>query len=167
MKIVISATDKDVNYQLNGNLVVIDEGVASIWERYRQVKASDNESFGVLVGSRSDNSQKFWIEQCSTPKAGDLSSRAGFTMKDPFHQCFTNKAFEESGGCSAYIGTWHTHPQAIPKPSITDICDWKNCVKRNPDRQLFFVIVGIQEIRVYVLIGRRFVSMNREIKIGF
>ncbi|MFX9397410.1 Mov34/MPN/PAD-1 family protein, partial [Acinetobacter baumannii] len=54
-----------------------------------------------------------------------------------------------SNGTSVYLGTWHSHPQNIPTPSNIDYADWKSCILRNPDRQLFFAIVGIQAIRIF------------------
>lgn len=71
-------------------------------------------------------------------------------MKDPFHQKTIDKAFKESNGELGYIGTWHTHPQDEPIPSIIDLNDWGQCALRNPDRQLVFVIVGKTQVNIYI-----------------
>lgn len=46
------------------------------------------------------------------------------------------------------MGVWHTHPQTIPSPSTIDWDDWKETLKE--DKTVFFIIAGIECIRVWV-----------------
>ncbi|MEZ8193149.1 Mov34/MPN/PAD-1 family protein [Vibrio sp. 1F279] len=50
-----------------------------------------------------------------------------------------------------YVGTWHTHPQDVPRPSSPDKTDWRTHEQDNSDRPLFFIVVGIKTTSVYTL----------------
>ncbi|MFK5948256.1 MAG: Mov34/MPN/PAD-1 family protein [Methylococcales bacterium] len=122
----------------------------SIWEKHKQIKPDAPEIFGVIIGSRTDKDKEYWVDLVTTPFPKDNSSRYRFLLQDKKHQEAVDKAYSESDGTSVYLGTWHTHPEKIPTPSSIDIHDWTNCVKRNPDKQLFFLIIGIREVSAYI-----------------
>lgn len=136
--------------------VYVCADVAGVWCSHRQTKAATGEAFGVLVGSTSEDRKQIWIEALTTPKRHDLSWRVGFQLRDPGHQEFVNQMFKRSGGSMIYLGTWHTHSESKPAPSNTDKHDWRACLRRNMDRPLVFVIVGTEEVRLYVRWGQRF-----------
>ena len=136
--------------------VRVDGDVANIWAAHRQTEADAAEAFGVLVGTTSKNRKEMWIEAVTTPKGMDQRWRTGFRLLDPAHQEFVDGMFERSEGSMIYLGTWHTHPEARPAPSDIDKNDWRGCHRRNRDRPLAFVLVGIEEVRVYVQWARRF-----------
>lgn len=140
----------------NGLKIVIDESVWRIFTNSRQVHMNSPESFGILIGTRDTIAQSYKIKRITTPGKKDVQSRHHFVLQDPQHQKTANQAFHNSGGYLGYLGTWHTHPEAIPSPSAIDIKDWLMCIERNPDRQLFFVIVGICGVNVYVGQGNEF-----------
>src|SRR5882724_10213081 len=52
---------------------------------------------------------------------------------------------------SQYLGEWHTHPEADPAPSDKDLTDWKRLLRVTicEHSSLFFVIVGLEQIRVW------------------
>ena len=136
--------------------------VYKCWLQQRQMNNSDTEQFGVLIGSRLSDDCTFWIDKCTTPKAKDKSKRASFLMQDPFHQKMIDEAFKESSGEMGYLGTWHTHSQSQPVPSGVDINDWANCIARNPDRLLLFVIVGQKQTNIYINLNNNFEIMTRD-----
>lgn len=128
----------------------ISHEVIQTWMRYKQLDRKDLEACGVLIGNQSSsNPNQYWIEDLTEPMPKDCRSTHRFTLKDPGHQKKVDSAFSKSNGTSVYLGTWHSHPQNIPTPSHIDYADWKSCILRNPDRQLFFAIVGIQVIRIF------------------
>lgn len=151
--------DYPLQYTLNNIEIYIHKRVLSIFKTYRQEKRDDNERFGVLIGSKSSENDFYWIDEVTTPFFDDVATRISFTMKDPCHQKIIDQTFQESGGENVYMGTWHTHPQRVPKPSFVDKEDWLRCLKRNQKRQLFFVIVGTDEIEVFIRNKKSFVSM--------
>lgn len=162
MRIVMSVTD-EVRFVGSTIELTVSKQVYDCWLRHRQMESEDTEQFGVLIGSRIEDESKIWINKCTTPQKMDISQRARFTMKDPFHQKQIDTAFEESNGESGYIGTWHTHPQGIPIPSIIDLNDWDQCSLRNPDRQLLFVIIGNKQVNIYIRINNKLEMVTRKI----
>lgn len=129
--------------------ISIDQSVWDFWQNGRQVYPNMPESFGVIIGS-CEAAGACKIERVTIPGKRDIQSRSHFVLQDPCHQKAVDQAFRQSSGYLGYLGTWHTHPEAIPTPSTVDIKDWLACCKRNPDRQLYFVIVGIKNTHIYV-----------------
>lgn len=142
-------------------LLGISGSVLQIWKDEAQLKRNDPERFGVLIGSRTEGTEEHWIEEVTKQFSGDRATRHSFLMQDKRHQRVVDQAFQHSKGMLGYVGTWHTHPEPIPKPSAVDLKDWRACVKRNPGRQLFFVIVGMEQICVYIFHRWRFVPLKR------
>lgn len=136
--------------------VWVDQTVAGVWHAHRQTEANAAESFGVLVGSTLEDRREMCIEAVTTPMELDQRWRNGFQLLDPGHQEFVDKMFKRSNGSTIYLGTWHTHPESRPAPSNVDKNDWRLCHWRNRKRPLTFVIVGIEEVRVYLRWGMRF-----------
>lgn len=122
--------------------------VIQTWMRYKQLGNKDLEACGVLIGHQNISDQ-YWIEDVTEPMPQDCRSTHKFTLKDPGHQKEVDLAFSKSNGTSIYLGTWHSHPQTIPIPSNIDYGDWKICISRNSDRQLFFIIVGTKATRIF------------------
>ncbi len=142
--------EREAIFRGHGLSLRIPWNVLQAWEEYRQVEMHDPERFGVIIGSRTEGKKEYWIESVTKPYAGDQAARSSFRLQDQNHQNSVDVAFEQSDGTSIYLGTWHTHPELIPAPSSIDKNDWVSCIRRNSGRQLFFVIVGLSEIRVFV-----------------
>lgn len=159
----MSVADEEVWFVSSAIELRVNKHVCDCWLKHRQMKHNDTEQFGVLIGSRTEDESKIWLDKCTTPQKKDTSKRTSFLMKDPFHQKTINKAFEESNGELGYIGTWHTHPQDEPIPSNIDLNDWDQCVLRNPDRQLLFVIIGNKQANIYIKINGKFEIVTRNI----
>jgi len=145
-----------------GLTISIDRSVWMIWQSGRQVHTNVPESFGILIGFCEKNAESYRIEHVTTPGKSDVQSRTHFIMQDLRHQKAANQAFHQSDACLGYLGTWHTHPEAIPSPSIVDINDWLACIERNPDRQLYFVIVGTEKTRVFIKHGNQFKKLKEQ-----
>ncbi|MYF38900.1 MAG: hypothetical protein F4219_09120 [Gammaproteobacteria bacterium] len=140
--------------------VNVHKDVAEVWHRHRQTGAKTVESFGVLIGTTSVNRREIWIEMVTTPMSRDQCSRFSFSLLDPGHQKAVCKMFYSTDGRAIYLGTWHTHPESIPEPSNIDKNDWANCLRMNRRRPLAFVLVGIEEIRLFIQRNGRFKSLQ-------
>ena len=151
MKIATSAA-RDVvrSFDGYGRRVTVEQEVASVWNNHRQNLATAPESFGVLMGTTSVDRREIWIEAVTTPMPRDRSSRVSFALHDPGHQRAVSWRFASSEGCTIYLGTWHTHPEPLPTPSRIDLSDWVTCLRANRGRPLAFVLVGTEEVRVFV-----------------
>jgi integrative and conjugative element protein (TIGR02256 family) len=142
--------DENAIFKNNDISLNISKDTLTAWHNHRQINAKDHERFGVIIGSCSETNDEYWVESITTPFPNDRSTRYSFLLRDRNHQITVDKAFAESGGTSVYMGTWHTHPEQKPTPSVVDKMDWLSCIRNNAGRQLFFVIVGTKEIRVFV-----------------
>lgn len=141
--------------------VSISGCVWDTWQSRRQIEANQPESFGVLIGSTSSDRRQIYIEEATTPMPGDRQSRSSFDLRDPGHQNAVDAAHRDSKGSRIYLGTWHTHPQSIPYPSGIDKKDWRQCLRRNIERSLVFIIAGTEETRVFVPCGRWFRALKQ------
>lgn len=138
--------------------VYLHESVLLVFKKAIQ-KEVDNEKFGVIIGSKTNEKETYWIERITTPFTKDSSTFSSFLLQDPHHQLSVDRAFEISNGRLGYLGTWHTHPESHPSPSEVDERDWLKCVSKNKDRQLFFFIIGSREISVFKPFKNKFVKM--------
>ena len=102
------------------------------------------------------------VDHISEPQRGDKRSRYGF-FRGKGHEKTAHKYWKSSNGTCAYLGNWHTHPEAYPTPSQTDINDWLNVLKNDvyEGNRLYFVIVGTSEIACW----EGFKSSNSFIKL--
>ncbi len=156
-EIVIFAVDNGVySFKGFGRRVTVNKAVVSVWHMHRQLVATSTESFGVLMGTTSIDRSKIWIEAVTTPMLKDKSSKFSFALRDPSHQQVVNRRFASSNCSSIYLGTWHTHPEPTPTPSSIDLKDWSACLRANHKRPLTFVIVGTEEICMFVRSRGRF-----------
>lgn len=129
-ELVFQAQDK--------SLVVITPEVADIFISYRQLSSSSPESAGVIIGERRD--VHIVIRTISVPSEADIRGRFMVNRISKHHQKTVDKAFLDSDGTSQYLGEWHTHPEDIPQPSMTDYSSWhKNLTTSDP---LVLIIVG-------------------------
>lgn len=156
-----AATEWAACFSGGGRTVCVGSNVMTTWRAHRQSKAKSLESCGVLVGCTSVDKTKVWIETVTTPMALDIRSRTQFVLRDPGHQIFVEASHELSHGTQIYLGTWHTHPTSKARPSNFDFSDWRKCLRRNIGRPLVFVVVGIDELGVYIQGGRKFKALER------
>ena len=162
MKGAISvSSDYTYSFEKNGFCLHVHERVHQIFDAARQTAPHDHEKFGVLIGSKTVDEEQYWIEHVTQPLPRDQSTRTSFTMMDPGHQKALDKFFKKSGGQNIYMGTWHTHPQKFPTPSHIDRSDWRSCIRRNIDRQLFFFIIGTEQNKAYFRGERNFLSLEQ------
>ena len=138
----------------------ISKSVYDLWLKFRQMNHNDTEACGVLIGTKDFASNHYCIESVTVPMSKDIRTKYSFTMKDPRHQQIVDKAYLDSNGISIYLGTWHSHPQAIPIQSHIDYEDWQRCLKRNPDRNLFFVIIGLEQIKIAIHMNDKFMDRS-------
>lgn len=134
-----------------GGTLEIPESALSTLNGQRQLKESDPESGGILLGRAILNSADIVLDDVRLPMAGDQQSRTRFyRLKWPAQYAIFH-AWICSGGSTNYLGDWHTHPELDPTPSVQDRQNWMNIARRRrfggPD--LFFIIVGQKALRVW------------------
>lgn len=153
------AADRTTTFEGHGRRVHVCADVAATWNSYRQTAPDAPESFGVLIGTTSIDRTRVWIELVSTPKPLDKCWRSGFRMRDPGHERLVRTMHKRSQRTRIYLGTWHTHPAVLPAPSALDRRDWTECLRMNPGRPLVFVVVGTEQIGMFVRVRRTFKAL--------
>lgn len=154
-------------YAAKGTALHVERRVALLWKRFRQKKSEDTEACGILVATIDDDLSRIWLDHASPPSGEDSRKRFSFFMRGKDHQRFLDKKVKSSGGGAQLLGTWHTHPEEIPKPSQADIAGWHKVSKSNPEfRKFCFVIVGIKSTSVYLMTKGSLVQMKEVIPIS-
>ena len=150
------------SFRGHGRQVHVSDEVVGVWRAQRQTDPDSAESFGVLIGTTSVDRQEIWIERVTTPMSFDHRTRFSFLLRDPGHQQAVCGMFACSGGQAIYLGTWHTHPEPVPKPSRIDRNDWTACLRANRERPLAFALVGTEQVRVFVWTKWRFRPLSED-----
>ncbi|WP_174984164.1 Mov34/MPN/PAD-1 family protein [Pandoraea commovens] len=116
---------------------------------YRQLKPSDKEAGGILLGRR--RGRHFEITAATTPFPTDSRTRTSFLREPNGHQEEATEHWYSSGHEVGYLGEWHTHPERAPTPSHTDVSQWHQSSQGMPGGLSFLaVIVGIDSYHVAV-----------------
>lgn len=110
------------------------------------------EAGGVLLGRHLLDSHDLVVDEVTTPQSGDRRSRFGF-FRSQRHEALAQDRWTHQAGTGAYLGLWHTHPEADPTPSSVDRKDWEQAVSGDgfDGDRLFFPIIGTSRIRVWTL----------------
>ena len=117
---------------------------------FAQQHVSQCEAGGVLLGRHLLDSEDVAVDEVTTPQKSDKRSRFGF-FRSKRHEVLARKRWADEAGTCAYLGLWHTHPEADPSPSAADRRDWQKAVAGDvfEGGRLFFLIVGTRRVRVW------------------
>lgn len=152
MKVVIYVACYDVNNVIKfrektGITIDVFPEVQKNIYSYRQNALNQSESGGFLLGYENAKTKNFTISMTTIPQKEDVSSRCSLKLSSIHYNqtFFLKKPY-------GYVGTWHTHPTAVPNPSLTDLKDWKDCIKANKNKtnNLIFIIAGTKEFSVWI-----------------
>lgn len=112
-------------------------------QQFAQYRPAMPEAGGILLGRHLLDSSAIIVDAITTPMPGDRQARTHFYRDHPQHQKVIDAAWHESKGTCTYLGEWHTHPEANPKPSSVDYRDWRRRLHQDMYTEpLFFIIVG-------------------------
>lgn len=130
-------------------LVYFDQSVLDVFERHIQ-SDSGTEAGGILLGHV--RGKHLEVLEASEPTPQDRRLRYFFERMIHGHKGLAERRWRESNGLVRYIGEWHTHPQDVPSPSGTDLCEWEKLARDRSDRRpLLAVIVGRQNLHVELM----------------
>lgn len=147
----------NVNFAIKSNNIILNdserkvkitEEVINLFNRYKQ-NGKECEAGGILIGREDKNNGNLIIEYATYPLEKDIRKRYRFYRKDKGHIDYYNKIYKENNGIYAYIGEWHTHPEKFPTPSLIDKKNWKKIWNKKGNGDLFNIIVGTKEIRIW------------------
>ncbi|MGE4069825.1 MAG: Mov34/MPN/PAD-1 family protein [Lysobacterales bacterium] len=121
----------------NGKILV-ESGVLSALEPFRQYESSSPEAGGILLGFR--RGIHLHVVDLTTPQSCDTRSRMRFHRETEGHQQIALAHWSASGGYMDYLGEWHTHPERRPTPSMIDRKEWKAIIINRTTPMLFLVL---------------------------
>ena len=78
------------------------------------------ETGGILFGQMDDFLKVVWIDEVSGPPPDSIATPEGFLCGTSGVMDMHDERSKRSSGSVTFIGMWHTHPQALPSPSLTD-----------------------------------------------
>lgn len=135
--------------ELGDMILRIDQKVVDTFKLFIQYDEAKPEAGGVLLGYLIDD-YSFYVSDLSTPTEDDKSSRFSFVRSFISAQRFVNTFFKKSKGKKIYLGEWHTHPEKLPSPSITDLKSFEKQLKENVlnSQVIFMIIIGTEGIYV-------------------
>lgn len=118
--------------------------------KYKQMRRTDKEAGGILIGRILKENNHFIIDDVTEPMPRDKRTRTRFSRNPEGHQEYMDEVFRRENGHCFYLGEWHTHPQKVPIPSSTDLKDWLRLLRIGYESDcLFFVILGTVELNVW------------------
>ena len=137
-------------FESNNKKIKICSSVLHIIKKYLQNDIKSCEAGGVLIGRENLSNSNLIIEFATEPMPADKRGRYEFNRKDKGHICFYKKLYEENNRVYAYIGEWHTHPEAIPSYSIIDFANWKKIGKNaSGNYAQIHLIAGYEGLRLW------------------
>ncbi len=124
-----------------GPAIILTDKALSAMNRYRQLtpvaKEAGGQMFAKFVGADAI------IVEATIPSILDKRSRHGFKPNRRLQQI---EIWKRHKAGLHFVGDWHTHPEEIPHPSVTDIRDMTECYRLSSHklRAFVMVIVGTQ-----------------------
>jgi integrative and conjugative element protein (TIGR02256 family) len=145
----------------NKKLCIRPEAIEKM-NHYRQIRWSDTEAGGILIGRVLVEDGNYIVDDVSEPMPTDKRSRTRFSRKPEGHQEYFNDVWEREDGRCFYLGEWHTHPERVPVPSSIDKKDWNRLLNIGYETGcLFFVILGIVELKVWYGMEDTIIELKR------
>ncbi|QIK40508.1 Mov34/MPN/PAD-1 family protein [Pontivivens nitratireducens] len=121
----------------SGQVLVLEQNVVDHFANWRQSDPKMPESGGQLFGVVEGQCVK--LMRATGPRVSDRRGRF-FFIADRFAERREISALHMSG--LHYLGDWHTHPQAVPAPSGTDISSMADLfVRSKHDLNAFLMVI--------------------------
>ena len=116
-----------------------------------QVNKKDLEACGMLVGHHPRRTDDIVLDRLTLPQPSDKRTRTCCHRSQADHQRLLDAEWRLSHETRTYVGEWHTHPEAMPRPSRLDRKSWVKAVKETKFHGpgLVFIVVGTQMTGVW------------------
>ena len=125
-----------------------EESLAAVraWMRRSEyVRGKKVETGGVLFGEVDELLKVIWIDEVSGPPPDSVASPEGFLCGTAGVAEMNVEKIKRTSGSVSFVGMWHTHPQALPIPSKTDLGAMKELLGQDTGflgRRFLMMIVG-------------------------
>ena len=121
-----------------GQTLVLTESVLNHLASNRQATGTRREAGGQLFARFEGNMVR--VEQATGPRWSDIRRRFTF-VPNRFAERREIKRLFRVG--LHYVGDWHTHPEAIPKPSCTDVVNCQDMFRKSKHELASFVMIVV------------------------
>ena len=149
-KVNVKFVDDSIILEKHDRHIKICNKVLLILKKNMQSGKENCEAGGVLIGRENISNSNLIVEYVTEPMKGDRRSRNRYYREDKGHIEFYKKIYDKNGGVYAYVGEWHTHPEAIPQYSYLDLKNWKTIGKEAGKGNIHLhIIVGYDAIRIW------------------
>ncbi|WP_299428987.1 Mov34/MPN/PAD-1 family protein [uncultured Meiothermus sp.] len=137
--------------QSNGGRVKLATPALERIQGYRQTDEKKLAAGGLLLGRHVKGTDDYVVDWATVPMMRDTRQRRAFALDAFLHQREAEKLWRSSGGTCGLLGDWHTHREADPSPSRSDLQTWRSKLKGEPVTSpfLFFVIVGSERLGLW------------------
>lgn len=131
-----------------GYKIKIKDEVIYTMKSYKQLKITDCEAGGMLIGYETLNGDII-IEYATKPYRWDKRSRYSFYRKDKKHNRILQSIWKKQGNIHIYMGEWHTHPEDYPKYSSQDKNNWIQIGDKMDKEKFIHIILGNNEVGIW------------------
>lgn len=102
------------------------------------------ETGGLLFGERDDAAKVIWVSEVSGPPSDSSASAKKFICGVAGTAAMNAEKRRRTRGSVHYMGMWHTHPDSVPLPSMTDWAGMRRLVKAagGAGRVLMLIVGG-------------------------
>ncbi|MGY4509588.1 Mov34/MPN/PAD-1 family protein [Bradyrhizobium sp. USDA 3650] len=120
----------------SGQRLTFDDAVLSHFHRHRQTRIWHREAGGLLFSRLALPA----IDVCAItgPRRTDRGGRYSYWPDERAEQREIDEMF---GRGLHFVGCWHTHPEDFPSPSLVDVRNISDCVRRSQHALNGFVMV--------------------------
>jgi len=122
----------------SGQILLLGDAVLMHFLRHRQLRSRQREAGGQLF-ARFEGSNII-VAEATGPRASDRRTRLSYVPNRRAEQA--EIVVRRSEGLH-FIGDWHTHPEAVPSPSETDIRSILDCFSRSTHTLNAFVLIVV------------------------
>ena len=120
----------------SGQIVVLSDLVLAHFDRHRQMKVNSLEAGGQLFARF--ESKVVRVERATGPRPSDRRSPISFVPDRKAERREIKQSFRAG---FHYVGDWHTHPEACPSPSQTDIDSFQEMYRKSRHGLASFLVV--------------------------
>lgn len=125
--------------EASGRRLVLPPPALAHFARFRQLRCWHREAGGQIFSRLAGPDVS--IDRVTGPRRTDRRGRHSYIPDRNAEQREIQDLYAEG---MHFVGDWHTHPQPLPSPSITDVASIEDCVRRSgwTAYGFFLVIVG-------------------------
>lgn len=85
------------------------------------ITEAESETGGLLLGQFDEACRIVWVSEVTGPPDGSLAGPLGVAVNTPAAREDVCERSHRTGGLTAFVGLWHTHPHGSARPSEIDI----------------------------------------------